>query len=705
MALNKLIAQYKLNLNEKQKAAVKAIDGPTLLLAVPGSGKTTVIITRIAYMIEYHHISPENILVLTFSKAAAEDMRQRFRETFHPIACPEFRTIHSFCNKLLTEYYANLNRPLPELEQFPQKILREILPGYPKDLFLREIMQSIGYAKNSMIAEQRLEEIRIEGVTSFRKLFFKYEQYKKDHKLMDYDDMLLGALQLLQKDKRLLHDYQNRYQYINVDEAQDTSLLQHEIIRLHASRDQNIFMVGDEDQSIYAFRAAYPQALLQFKSTYKDAKVLLIETNYRSTQEIIKPAARFIEQNKKRHGKKMSTPNPNGDTIQYEVFGDICEQYKYLLNASQSKPEGETLAIIYRNNVLAVPIIELFHEHNQDYFIRQDSTILSDFLDSTIISDITNLLKLAQNPRDYKSFESVYYKLGFYLNKETDLPKIRDAIAYDKTVKIPDIVGKLADEKKGKSAMKMKAFGSALLRIAKSKPVNAIGMVVDDLGYRAWMKYTKAEGGESVSGQMSRINSLRMIAQKLDTLEALFKHMERMRNYQLSENPNSETVLTTMHSSKGLEFDRVIITDVVADVIPAEPSSTMLDIMAQREEEVRLFFVAMTRAKKQLSVLSYRSILGEAVTPSVFIQQLTGAHTAKKARNHRTYENKNTHYNPFKRGDTVTHKAFGRGLVTEIDQGLITIRFKSATKKLDLYTCIDRGLIAHIKEETCNEKS
>ena len=278
-----LSQKHDIFLSEQQKKAVLNIEGPILLLAVPGGGKTTVIVSRCANMVMNHNVDPESILTLTFSKASALDMKQRFQKVFGAEVKGElhFSTIHSFCYTVLRSYYQKMRIEFPAIiedEKAPitkSQILRQIYlkvkKKYMSDDELEELSNTISYTKNMMLPENRIEEI-IDYIDGFFEVFKAYEAIKKQNNYIDFDDMLTRTLALFKSDSDLLDFYRNKYRYINIDESQDTSYLQHEIIKYLAAPKNNLFMVGDEDQSIYTFRAANPKALLDFEKTYPGAR-------------------------------------------------------------------------------------------------------------------------------------------------------------------------------------------------------------------------------------------------------------------------------------------------------------------------------------------------------------------------------------------------------------------------------------------------
>ena len=309
-----------LRLDPQQDAAVQAADGPVLLLAVPGSGKTTVLVARLGYLRYVRGVPPECILTMTYTVAAARDMRRRFAALFgeQESRLLEFRTINGVCSRIIRLYERTMGRTAFRLmEDGGQKsaLLGELFRGltgeFASESTLKSLETALTYAKNQMLRGEQLEEVKVEGV-DFPAFYRAYGRALRERELMDYDDQMVYALQILRQYPQILQKVQARYSYFCVDEAQDTSKIQHEIIRLLAGRNRNLFLVGDEDQSIYGFRAAFPQALTQFDKGYPDARVLYLEQNYRSTQSIVAAADQFIQRNQNRRPKHMRAVRGRG---------------------------------------------------------------------------------------------------------------------------------------------------------------------------------------------------------------------------------------------------------------------------------------------------------------------------------------------------------------------------------------------------------
>ena len=299
-------------LNDQQRAAVEAVNGPVLLLAVPGSGKTTVLITRLGYMTEVCGIAPEAILTMTYTVAATRELRARFTARFPELAgqTPEFRTINGLSSKIIEACGRQrgpafaLQENAGELAALVGRIYQALNGDYPTDSTIREVRTAITYCKNMMLSADEIAAQDF-GLPRFSELYAHYCAALREARQMDYDDQMAYALAILRKQPEILAEFQARYPYLCVDESQDTSRVQHAIIELLAKKTGNLFMVGDEDQSIYGFRAAYPEALLRFSSVWPGAKTLLLEDNYRSTPEILRLAGAFIEGNRDRYPKTI----------------------------------------------------------------------------------------------------------------------------------------------------------------------------------------------------------------------------------------------------------------------------------------------------------------------------------------------------------------------------------------------------------------
>lgn len=367
--------RFGIELNAQQEEAVQAIDGSVLLLAVPGSGKTTVLVNRLGYMILECGIAPENILTITYTDAATKDMKQRFAKKFGDQYGErvEFRTINGISQKILMFYGRQIGqKPYDIIDKKVQaslfkNIYKHVTKKFATEGDIKNIETGINYVKNMRLSGEQISKLKTD-VEGFPDIYNLYQSELWKMKLMDFDDQMVYALMVLQKYPEVLQYFRNLYRYICVDEAQDTSKIQHDLIELLAGENGNLFMVGDEDQSIFGFRAAYPEALVSFEKRRKDARVLLMESNYRSNEEIVVAANDLIQDNKKRHEKKMVATRPSGGILRQIDVKSRKAQYSYLLK--MAKDCDRETAILYRNNESALPLIDALEREQIPYRMK-----------------------------------------------------------------------------------------------------------------------------------------------------------------------------------------------------------------------------------------------------------------------------------------------------------------------------------------------
>ncbi len=590
--------QFNIRLNPQQQRAVQTVNGANLMIAVPGSGKTTVMVARMGYMIYCKKIAPENILAITYTKSATNDIKQRFADKFDAATASRLniRTINSLCELIIKRYVQRYNRQrftlLKDNEQIA--IIKTIYTRITGDQFPHEadIIKAqtvISYIKNMMLTTPELRAEYLSADPIYEEFYRQYTQMLTEQNRMDYDDQLVFAKLFLEKRPQLLAEFQAQYQYICVDEAQDTSKIQHEIIRILASKTNNIFMVGDEDQSIYRFRAAYPRALLDFTDTYTNPYILFLETNYRSTKPIVSAAQRFISQNINRHSEKhMVASRGDGKPIERITVRRKHQQYSFI--AAISKGEHGQMAVLYRNNGSAIPLMDLFLRENIPFNRLKDAG--ENFFTSKVVQDIVYFLRFALNQNDAEAFNHVYYKCGYGFNKNAAYWSCKKA--QQKRITIADeLINQMA---KWPTLMrKAEDFRNKFKKIAVSKPDDAI-----DLICRFWY-YAYAKEKELDIGKVDILYSL---AVREETIKGFLERLSLLprliESYRCTE--QNPVILSTIHSAKGLEFDTVYIVDVYDGCLP---HSSREDAQEQEridnyEEERRLFYVAITRAKNEL---------------------------------------------------------------------------------------------------------
>ena len=758
-------------LNPQQSEAVKTVNGPVLLLAVPGSGKTTVLVLRLGYMITNCGIEPENILTVTYTVAATRDMARRFAGFFGEELASrlEFRTINGICARIIGYYSRVLGKKAFELVTDEKRtagiltqIYQQVEQTWPTEADLRNGRTLITYIKNQMLTEKEIRELGSGKGSPLREadcqinigeIYERYNRWLREQHLMDYDDQMVYALNILRKVPQVLAHFQDQYKYICVDEAQDTSRIQHAIIALLASRYDNLFMVGDEDQSIYGFRAAYPEALLNFEKEHRGAKVLLMEQNYRSGSGIVSAADQFIQRNMLRHAKHMvcaaagdslgrhpggigaagavapaTESRPDGKGTQPGVREIYLRgrkaQYKYLLKVADGCTEQT--AVLYRNNESAIPLVDLLEREGIPYRIRNAEV---GFFTHRTVMDITNIIKLAYDPYDVDAFWSVYYKLGMYLSKEKatlicDLSRRMELPVLDAALRYAQLEPMVVRN--------VKATRTHLEHMKEDKGDQAVSRIVKNMGYGEYL--SRAGSRDSKINILTSIGShTQSPAELLDRLGFLgdiFRSKE--------QDPSCPFILSTIHASKGLEYDTVYLMDVMDGIFPEEaPASTKYMSKEERrafEEERRLFYVGMTRARNKLCVFTTdaKSVLTEELFGP---GSLRNAEAAKKAATRReaslakksgarsgnrkvkrAYEGTSAAVGRGPRraeeeseqassgklaafarrlqpGEMVTHVTYGAGMVVSQDGKRVQIRFADKDRVMNIKTLYQKNLL------------
>ena len=604
-------------LNEQQEAAVRRVNGATLLLAVPGSGKTTVIVARTGYLMYVAGVKPENILTITYTRAAAKEMKERFIKKFAPERIPAFSTINSFClsviNTCAKEKYIHVPKLVPNNESIVRAIAAKMLPEYPSDSQVRSLAQKVCKVKNKLMTFQEIEAIE-ENSLDFSAFYQAYKLYMSEHDLMDFDDQLLMANDLLDEYPDILQRAHEKFRYVSVDEAQDTSYVQHLIVQKLVGRNGNIFMVGDEDQSIYGFRGAYPAALLDFQSNYNEPCILRMETNYRSDRNIVSAANQFIKLNTRRLDKNMRAQSQKDGAIVVTCIDRMEQQAELLLERIRNQKSDESLAILYRNNDSAIPLINLLQMNGIQVQTR-DAT--GTFMTNYVIRDLLDFMLLALNPADTTAFGHLYYKMGLYM-KGVTAKRIIEAVEEGECRNVFSAAMKFAG---GKGyAWKIECLPRDFSDLAKKKPVEAIDYILFMLDYWSNWLTKKIDAGASEQFIRLRISILKMVAEKYSTIPDFLAALKNITEYKGCEDSN--VTVTTIHSSKGLEFDKVILIDMVSGIIPGDSDDRDAE---DDEEDARAFYVGATRARHELEIITCRKMYEEKLEVSEFVPRLLAA--------------------------------------------------------------------------------
>ena len=737
------LKKYTPGFSSQQIQAVTTVDGPVLLLAVPGSGKTTVLIARIGYMIYVKNIDPRSILVMTYTTAAADEMKKRFATRFGQELADNitFKTINALCYLIINRYsrYYSHHQVFTLVQenqtgQLLRRIYQKYTNEYTTDSILKEIRTGITYVKNMMLEDNEMKELKF-SFDHFDDIYNDYLSEMKKHKWMDYDDQLVYARLFLMRVPDLLKDYQQRFMYFCMDEAQDTSRIQHEILHLLAEKSQNVFLVGDEDQSIYGFRAAYPQALLHFTENWENAKVLLLEDNYRSTGNIISAASDFISRNMFRHSKNMKAVRQEGEQIHIIEVSGRSGQYRWLLE--KAKENKDQFAVLYRNNDSAIPLIDMLNKNGISFHMRANDAL---FFSSRIVNDIRDIITFAYCPDNREIFQRIYYKFSLQISKKIAAEAIEMSAASGNSILFemensPD----LQDWLKAKVVHLDQQF-KKLTGIPGDHLIDYITMNMD---------YSSYAGSQNLD--LSKIDILKQIADAQKDGQAFLNRLDELESF-ISNHQNSNDAklnLSTIHSSKGREYNNVIMLDVIDGILPSKSD----DIQIQQEER-RLFYVGITRTKnslylfhikkesqsfineiisglpkevidpddlfaslsRDLSGRSYTDALGRKAViigqcgDEILLEysdhQIAFTNLSEMLKNrrhvyskkeHAKQRNMNNSHNrqtpPLAPGMQIQHKKYGLGRVNRIVNGNAYIAFEDETRIFKIFTLLEKHLI------------
>lgn len=622
MTKEEFFTVYAPYLNENQKEAVQAVYGQVLMLAVPGSGKTTVLVNRLGYMLLCEGICPEKILTLTYTVAATADMERRFSSIFGENygGRLEFRTINGICAKIIQLYGQKIGKEAftlvtdeKETGRILTKILEKYLSEYPTESDVKNVKTLITYCKNMLFSEEEIEKRGEQEQLKLLPIFREYNKYLRENGRMDYDDQMIYAYRILKGAPWLLEFYREKYQYICVDEAQDTSKIQHIIIDLLAGEKGNLFMVGDEDQSIYGFRAAYPEALLHFEKKYPAARVLIMNQNYRSNAQIVSAADRFIRQNKARHEKHMIAVREAAKEIDYIELKNRSGQYAYLAEVAENC--SRETAVLYRDNECALPLIDLLERKKIPYRIKNMDM---GFFTHRVVTDIVNIMQFAFDPYNTDLFLRIYFKCQTYLKREQAEEMCR--ISVERDIPVLDAAD-YVDGINGMIIGKCRALSTHLRNMKREAPGKALFRIETPLGYGEYLDRNNLD--------TNKLFLLKMLAGGEETLKGFLSRLSYLQNILKTSHWGTEgVILSTIHSSKGLEYDRVYLMDVCDGVFPdREISSKMNPVDKQKlEEERRLFYVGITRAKNELHIFKM------SFQPSRFLRELQPAGTGQNSR-------------------------------------------------------------------------
>lgn len=605
--------------NLAQQTAIETVYGPMILIACPGSGKTTTLIRRIHFMVAHEKIDPRNILMITFTKNAAEEMKSRYISFYYSNPGITFCTIHALCRAVIVKFSKTKYDVLTEREKnffFSNKIKYDDRVNDLDD-FLKNLVLDISVMKNKMLCAEFFEPTSTSDKDIFLDYYYSYEQYKRQRGMIDFDDMLVLALDILRANNEALSWIQNRYQYIQVDEYQDTNDIQKNIIYLIAAKHRNLAVVGDDDQSIYGFRGAKPEIMLNFRKDFPDAKEIYMEINYRSKTEIVKKADCLISENKCRFQKEFKAANTatglvenNLSRTRKEELNKLIDQTNTLLSCGE---DPNDIAILYRVNRQAESLFNLFIKEQIPF--RCNEHVTSKY-SHWMFRDILAYYQLSAKKGTQMDLQQIlnhpnrYFYGSTFRDIEPDVTSLIEAIYSKKGMKEWQV-------KKGVSAA-IQLF-TDLECMGSMRPSDFLDYLYYQVGYFEYLVDYAKRTNEDISDIQDMWNDFCDEAKLYDSFEDWEKYIWMYEEALQNVNEQKEGImLSTMHGSKGLEWKHVFIIDCVQGICPYKKAVLPDEI----EEERRLFYVAMTRAKDSLYLYSYCSDRNKDANPSLFLSEI-----------------------------------------------------------------------------------
>ena len=672
-------------LNENQLKAVNHLDGPCMVLAGPGSGKTRVITYRIANMVVNKNIKPTSILAISFTKASSIEMKNRALSLSNDFRMNKvtYGTFHSVFFRIL-RYFENYNIESILDEKTKRIGLKNILKGLnienaDDDETIGQVINEISYVKNELMDKR---DFKSEVLTNdeFIKVYNFYEEYKQQMNKIDFDDMLIKTYELLKNNKAALDRVRSVYRYILVDEFQDINKVQFEALKLIANPSNNIFVVGDEDQSIYGFRGSRPDFLLEFEEYFSNTKKVLLDINYRSKGEIINIANRLIEKNTNRYEKVIKCGQGNGAKVNYISPEDSEEEAVYIAKDIKNKVQEDyteytDFAVIYRTNIQSRALVDVFMDMRIPFVVK-DSIVT--IYDHWAAQDILAYLRIGVNPNSNKDWIRIINKPFRYISKD-NLNLIKDE---------PDFINSLIN-KCDLHPKQVKTINDLDIDISYVKGLNpkknAISYIRTTLDYDRYILDYCTNRKIKTNGLIEILNELESSATNFKTIQEYLEHIERVKSEIVDNKNNKETdgvIFTTMHSAKGLEFKNVYIIGANEGTIPHEKYYEIDDEEKkndQIEEERRLMYVAITRAEENICISSPINKYGKRVSKSRFVEDIKAP--TKKEMDSLTI------------GDKIYHKKFKEGTIVEKNGDSIKIRFKDRDRALNSKVCLTKRII------------
>ncbi len=667
--------------NEDQRKAISHNKGPAMVLAGPGSGKTLVITYRIKWLIENAGVEPEHILVITFTRAAAKEMEKRFHR-FRGLenANVMFGTFHSVFFMILRYAYRYTGRNIVREDQkrLYIKSMTDKLEIETEDEneFYSNILSEISYVKGEMLDLEHFHSSNCADDV-FRQLYEGYEKQLREANQLDFDDMLVFCYELFRQRPDILKLWQERYQYVLVDEFQDINRVQYEIVKMLVEKKKNLFIVGDDDQSIYRFRGAKPEIMLGFEKDFPSAKRYILRINYRCSEEIVTSAKRLIQYNKKRFAKNITAARGSKVPVSYKKMENTSQECSDIINGilfyQKKGIPLEDMAVIFRTNTQPRLLVGRLMEYNIPFRMRD---VIPNIFEHWIARDMITYIRLAMGERDRGLFLQVMNRPKRYIARKM----IPDGKVDFSTLKTESFGKKWLYEK-------IDRFEMDLYLLKKMEPYAAIQYIRRGIAYEDYITEYAQQRKVNPEDLEEVLNQVQESAKPYHSFEEWFAYIEdygeELKKQKEKTSEEKGVTLTTMHSSKGLEYEVVFVMDVNDGVCPHKKAVKEADL----EEERRLFYVAITRAKTYLFLYTVKEMYQKEVSESPYLNEIR------------------LDREMFAVGRRVRHQKFGLGTITAVDQDKISILFDKGKgrKTFAMSFVLSKNILEAVEEDTSQE--
>lgn len=664
--------EYKIEIDDVKKNIMNIHNNHVLVKGKAGNGKSTLLLSRIAYLIKCDEVNPAAMLNIVFDEDNAKLMAKRYRYYFcDDEIMPSFIELHNFCYGIIKRNDAEIKKEswkaYKDLSKVIKKLVRDMFAIDLMEDDMKRLMQKISYCKNMMLSEHDIAKETFPNL-DFNAFYKAYEKFKTTRKIYDYDDLLVHAGKILMSNTAILQFYQEKFQYIHIDEAQELSFLSHMIIKLVSGTNAQLFALADFDQSIALDRCAYQEALVTFTDTYKDAIVVELKENYRCNKSIVELANTFMFTNQ----EGLVTQKEDTCEVKFKGFSEVSRLYEYALRKVQE--DEEETAFLYHDFSMAIPLIEMFKENGVSFSFQGT---IKNFFQNRIVNDLFNFIQLFINAKDFEAFAQVQDKLNLDIPAKV-LLEIEERIRRDDQI---DVYQALMDS--GLRAVSKKKLSSNMENIRSASYKDSFDMIefiMDKLNYKLYLNKNR------VSMTYSYIIAFKVLADRYRDPAVFVEKMKELLEFK--GEPTSRISIRSIGRSKGHEYGRVCLIDCVNGLFPR------LNISEEEmQRERRLFYVAITRAIHDLEFFTFKRAFQSRMEISPFIYEIYKREENDDEPVKAAPQVKKLREGNLKRGQNIIHKTLGKGKITKVSEGMMSVQFETEVKTLNVKLCLANKLI------------